>query len=341
MRTIQCLWLPVLLWHDLAPVLAVRPQLDVSQGKSLDLDRIAENDELLLLDMENLSSEEMAFHTEVGRLHEILDIMGDIDPDILEDDVKNFIEAKGDVTAMTGTGQHTYEALKSLQQLYGALSPEEANSLAGLIVQAHHKKPEWMTKIGNKFKRKKKGNETDVAGNATETSESSNETSVADNATDEKRRPSTGNETVASKQKQKQQQPQPGAAAVADDEDDGPVSGQPQEFDKDPGMGSKVFKIYEAMMRTFKKFAGTRRQINALASFVAMIAPDKVKGNCILKLIFILYLDPDEDDYPYLPRKCGIDSYLDTMAYGGSFRSGVSCLLWLIVLPIALIWPQL
>eukprot|EP00403_Amphidinium_massartii_P014208 CAMPEP_0178420026 /NCGR_PEP_ID=MMETSP0689_2-20121128/25917_1 /TAXON_ID=160604 /ORGANISM="Amphidinium massartii, Strain CS-259" /LENGTH=301 /DNA_ID=CAMNT_0020041489 /DNA_START=118 /DNA_END=1019 /DNA_ORIENTATION=- len=102
--------------------------------------------------------------------------------------------------------------------------------------------------------------------------------------------------------------------------------GAPMEIEQKPsGMASKVFYFYQKMMAIYKKFAGTRRNINAVASFVATLNPSMVKDSVLLKIIFILYSDPGEDDYPYVPRKCaGIDTFLESMMNGASRTGGFS-----------------
>mmetsp|Transcript_51048 Transcript_51048/g.94410 ORF Transcript_51048/g.94410 Transcript_51048/m.94410 type:complete len:318 (-) Transcript_51048:90-1043(-) len=291
-------------------VSAVRPQMDIAQD-SLAADRqvpptasLAEPPTMVQLSM---AHHEGSLAKELQHINDLLDELdsyGEIDVDELEEDVQLLIEKQGDVAAMSHTGQHAYETLEACQRLYGTLTPDEEASLANLIAQRTASRSE-RPKLLSKLKRKK------------------NKESEAE--ADEKDAKVKEAEAVAS-----------------DDDEPSTDAGQPKTYKEDPGMGSKVFKIYSTFMRIYQKFAGARRQINALASFVAMISPEKVKHSCVLKLIFILYTDPEEEDYPYIPRGCGLDTYLDQFAYYGSAApASTSCLLWSIAFAAWLNMPTL
>mmetsp|Transcript_7532 Transcript_7532/g.13584 ORF Transcript_7532/g.13584 Transcript_7532/m.13584 type:complete len:314 (+) Transcript_7532:107-1048(+) len=121
-----------------------------------------------------------------------------------------------------------------------------------------------------------------------------------------------------------------------DDEDENHErqDGEPEVVTQEKSkMSSTGFKIYKGLIWAYEKLAGTRRNINAIASFAAMLNKDLVKDSIVLKLIFLLYTDPLEDDYPYIPRNCGaFDSFMEVMA-GRSPRLQPSS--WLVVLSLA------
>jgi len=243
----------------------------------------------------------------INYLLDQLDDSGEIDVDDLEDDVKLLVEGHGNFASMSPTGKRAYETLEACQRIYTALTPNEAASLASLMAQRTAGGSE-RPKLLSKFKRKKDKDKND------------------DKDKDKESEPEGDDQQSLTKSKEAE-------AAENGDDEASTDAGQPKTYKEDPGMGSKVFKIYSTFMRVYQKFAGARRQINALASFVAMISPEKVKTSCVLKLIFILYTDPEEEDYPYIPRGCGLDTYLDQFAYYGSAtQASTCCLLWSIAL---------
>jgi len=109
--------------------------------------------------------------------------------------------------------------------------------------------------------------------------------------------------------------------------------GAPPELkQEDTGMSSYAWKAYTGILKVFDKLKGTRRNVNAVVSFVSMMNPDLVKDSIVLKLLFLLYTDPIEDDYPYVPRNVGgFDTFLETMA-GNSPRVQPSS--WLALLSV-------
>eukprot|EP00933_Yihiella_yeosuensis_P019881 TRINITY_DN16032_c0_g1_i1.p1 TRINITY_DN16032_c0_g1~~TRINITY_DN16032_c0_g1_i1.p1 ORF type:complete len:226 (+),score=23.03 TRINITY_DN16032_c0_g1_i1:66-743(+) len=87
--------------------------------------------------------------------------------------------------------------------------------------------------------------------------------------------------------------------------------------------GSSMLK--KALMGAYKFTSKMRGgSMNTMASVASMAGVTSASDNCLLKLLYILYSSDDEDDYPYLPRKCGDFNYeTGTNAGGGGLISSM------------------
>merc|ERR1719215_786048 len=86
---------------------------------------------------------------------------------------------------------------------------------------------------------------------------------------------------------------------------------------KPKDMPEPLWQQYAASYNHLRQFDPRGTVANPLSS-VAVLAGLGI-DNCWLKMAFLLYKKPDEDDYPYIPRGCGDMSFLNSAA-GGPFR---------------------